>query len=286
MFPSKFARGRGASAAGGGHRFASGGGGGAVKRSGTGRRSTYLAASSSSRSGVQRRRVYPAGARRRGYIPRALVAQGVETKFLDSNLNSTALASQTSWAGCELNPATQLCFNSMVQGTSASQREGRKITNVSLEIVGTILQNAQAGQTAMDIAPTIMLALVLDTQTNGGTATGLDAENVYTNPSAVAVCNAAPLRNMNYSKRYRVLRTWTKNLTQLPAAVEGAGDIEQAGNTTPFKMFVKLGFVTEFLGNAGTVADISTNGLFLIGTTTHTSTAPTITYNARLRFRG
>jgi len=283
MFASKFSRGRGGFAAGGGGaRFVSGGGGGSVK----GRRYTNMASSFSSAGGSRRlrRKVYPAGARRRGFIPRALVAQGVETKYLDMTGTKT-LTAPTDWTGCEANPTTLLCLNTMIQGTSASQREGRKITCVSIEVEGIISQAAQVDQAAADVAPIVGVYLVLDTQTNGGTATGLDSENVFINPSGNAAVGCSPLRNMLYSKRYKIVGKWVKQLPQLPISYDGA-NMEQAGQATPFKLFKKLGFVSEFLGNAGTVADISTNGLFVIAACSNTSTAPSLLYNARLRFRG
>jgi len=273
----------------GGHNFAAGGGG----KRGPGRNTLYygdgarrrsnMVASSGRAGGAGRfrRKVYPAGARRRGYVPRALVAQGVETKYLDMT-GTAALSGAAGWTGAEIDPAGNLCLNTMVQGTSASQREGRKITNVSIEVIGTIYQANQADQAAADVSPTVFLALVLDTQTNGAQ---LNSEDVYINPSGVGAALTAPLRNMLYSKRFKVLKTWTKALPQLPISYDGT-NMEQAGQGTPFKMFKTLGFVTEFLGNAGTIADISNSSLHLIGVTSNTSTAPTIYYNARLRFRG
>lgn len=240
------------------------------------------------RKGVPRK-VWPVGARRRSNrVARALVNQGVETKYFDTSLAVTALPAPAGWTGCELNPATVLCLNAPTQGTGASNRDGRKITMTSIEINGVISRAAQADQTAADIAPTVFMALVLDTQTNGGSATGLDSELVYTNPSAVASTGVSPLRNMLYSKRYRVLAIWKESLEGVDMTYDGT-NIEQDGHHTPFKIFKtfgKGGLTTEFLGNAGTVADITDNGLFLIGCCSSTSQNPSISYNARLRFRG
>nr|QUS52621.1 capsid protein [Mute swan feces associated circular virus 16] len=236
------------------------------------------------------RKVWPVGARRRSNnVARALVNQGVETKYFDSSLTGQAITANSTFTGCELNPGTKLCLNCPTQGTGASNRDGRKITMTSIEITGSITQAAQADQTAADTVPTVYLALVLDTQTNGGSATGLDSELVYTNPSGVAATSTAPLRNMLYSKRFKVLKVWCEDLRPLQAVYDGT-NIEQAGQGTKFKIFKSFGrngLTTEFLGNAGTVADITDNGLFVVGVCgPNTTTTPTINYNARLRFRG
>lgn len=214
---------------------------------------------------------------------------GIETKFFDSYTDQTALAAPPAtqaWTGMELNPATGLAFNCPTQGTGASNREGRLITMESLQITGNIYIANQVDQTAMDSMPTIRLWVVLDRQTNGGTATGLDSELVFDNPGQSAVTGINPLRNMLYSKRFKVLKEIDVEIKALNVAYDGT-NMEQGGIVTPFDCFVKLkGMKTEFLGNAGTRADIVTNGLFLVGLTSSTQTAPKISYNARLRFRG
>jgi len=223
----------------------------------------------------------------RRYRPlRSALSSSIETKYYDTSKSAAALAAGGDWTGKELNPTTELCLNAPQQGTGATNRDGRFITMQSIEVTGSIYQAPQANQTAADTSPVVTLALVLDTQTNGGTATGLDAELVYINPVNNAAANVTPLRNMLYTKRFKVLKVWSAQLNQLTSTYDGT-NMEQNGNITTFKMFCNLkNLKTEFLGNAGTVADITDNALFLIGTTAEASTVPTLYYNARLRFRG
>lgn len=214
---------------------------------------------------------------------------GIETKFFDTALTATALATPAAtaaWTGLEQNPTTVLCFNAPQQGTGASNREGRYITCESLQVEGMISVAAQADQTAADPMPVIKMWLVLDTQTNGGTATGLDSENVMTNPAATSLNGLSPLRNMLFSKRYKILKSICVELPTLPLSYDGT-NMEQEGAHAAFSAFIPLkGIKTEFTANAGTVGDISTNGLFLCAATSSAALAPTISYNARLRFRG
>lgn len=222
-------------------------------------------------------------------LPRAQ-GLGIETKFFDTSASALAVnnpPAATAWAGLELNPATVLCLNAPTQGTGASNREGRYITMESIQINGVLNFAAQIDQTAADQAPVIKLWLVLDKQCNGGTATGLDSENVYTNPVATVIGGISPLRNMLFSKRFKVLKEFCLDVEQLQMTYDGT-NIEQEGCHKVFEMFVELkGRKVEFSANAGTVADIVNNGLFLIGCCSNSAgLATTLTYNARLRFRG
>lgn len=214
---------------------------------------------------------------------------GIETKFLDTTQVATALPAppaSATWAGLDTIQPPALCFNAPVQGTGASNREGRKITMQSLQITGLVSCVAQADQTAADTLPVIKLWVVLDKQTNGGTASGIDSELVYTNPSATVLGGLNPLRNMLYTKRYKVLKEIEIDLQQFALTYDGT-NMEQGGIHKSFEIFIDLkGRGVEYLGNAGTVADIVDNGLFLLCATSSTTGAPNLTYNARLRFRG
>lgn len=214
---------------------------------------------------------------------------GIETKFFDTSVAASAIQpppASTTWSGLEQVPATVLCLNAPTQGTGASNREGRFITMESLQINGIVNLPSQIDQTSADNVPVIKIWIVMDKQTNGGTATGLDSENVYTNPAATALGGLSPLRNMLYSRRYKVLKEIVVEPKTLPVAFDGT-NIEQEGVATSFECFIPLkGRKTEYLANAGTVADIVNNGLFVLAAANSTSTMPTLTYNARLRFRG
>lgn len=221
-------------------------------------------------------------------LPRA-TGLGVETKFFDTFLAASALVvapASAVMAGLEQNPATVLCLNAPQQGTGVSNREGRFITMESLQFTGLINIPLQADQTAADNLPVIKIWIVLDKQTNGGTATGLDSENVLTNPAATTFGGLAPLRNMLFSKRYKVLRCIEPQLKAMPITFDGT-NVEQSGMQTPFETFINLkGLKVEYASNNGDRTDLVDNGLFVIATTSSTTMAPTITYNSRIRFRG
>lgn len=218
---------------------------------------------------------------------------GMEVKYFDTSKSASALASTTDGSGGEHNPATILCLNGVPQGDTAQSRDGFKIAMKSLYVTGNINIPTQTLQSTADIIPNLFVALVLDTQTNGGTATGIDSEAVFTNPSGNAYLGNNLLRNMSYTERFKVLKTfkWAA-YNQAPGLVNdtgATGGLVQAGFNVPFELSVNLkGLQTKFQsgttsGYVGTVVD---NGLFLIAFCSSTSYVPTISYNARLRFVG
>lgn len=133
--------------------------------------------------------------------------------------------------------------------------------------------------------PFIYIALVLDTQTN---AAQLNSEDVFVNPGAGSALAASPLRNMSYTERFKVLKVKRLRIPPLMMTYDGT-NIEQQGINLPWSMFVKLGGLqTKFqsgttTGYVGTIVD---NSLHLIAYSNNTTTAPFMTYNARLRYVG
>ena len=105
-----------------------------------------------------------------------------------------------------MDPATIDCLNGVAQGNGPTNRIGRKFTMKSILIQGAIHIAAQTNQTALDEAPVVYIALVLDTQTNGVT---LNSEDVFTNPVGNGTLAVAPLRNMSNTGRFKVLKSLT-----------------------------------------------------------------------------
>jgi len=68
---------------------------------------------------------------------------GVETKYLDTSLAATVIASPTDASGGEVDPATILCLNGVPQGDTASSRDGFKIAMKSIQVEGKIFLSRQ-----------------------------------------------------------------------------------------------------------------------------------------------
>lgn len=205
---------------------------------------------------------------------------GMELKFYDL-YHAATLASSATMAGLEQDPGTELCLNGMASDTDPSTRDGRQITMKNIYISGHIYDNGgpAAGTVQTQI---VYIALVLDTQTNRAQ---LNSEDVFVNPGGATSC-IAPLRNLEYSKRFRVL-----DHVRLEVPV----DLVWQGTTTehcyrrvPFKLAAKLDKVVNFVDPstaASGVSAITDNSLHIIACATDNAVVG-ISYNSRLRFVG
>ncbi len=207
---------------------------------------------------------------------------GAELKFFDSHQNDTAITAPADAAGGELDPTTLNCLFAPTQGTGAENRDGRRVSMKSLLIVGNVICASQANQTVPEEASSVFIAVVLDKQTN---AAQLNSEDVFHNESGDASLAAAPLRDLERSTRFRVLKTWKLDFQVVSAAFDGT-NIEQAGLVQHFEGFIGLNVPVEFVANGGSISDIQDNSLHVIAYCTNTGLAPALNYNARIRFMG
>lgn len=208
---------------------------------------------------------------------------GIETKFYDTSLVTHTVVAATSLAGCEADPTTINCLNGPTQGDGESNREGRKLSMVSIHVKGQIELPLQQNQSAADTAGVVFIALVLDKQSNGAQ---LSAENVFVNPTANTIGSVTPFLNLEYRDRFQVLATAQVRMPLVNMVYDGT-NVEQQGCHIPFDLYKSLGGLqTTFTGNTEGVSSISDNSLHVIACMDNSSLAPTITYNSRLRFRG
>ncbi len=243
------------------------------------------------RARIARSRRAALGRRRRSIARRSLVRNirfggflGKEIKFLDLTLADQAVPATTGWTGTELDPAVN-CLNAMVVGNTQSTRIGRRIEMVSIFITGTIKVPAQTTLSAAPLVARMLLALTLDMQSNGAQIQG---ETVFINPVGDAEVNANPIRNLEFTKRARVLARKMMTVPQRPlVSNQTAGTITVGEVTIPFSFFVKLhGMVVNYSSSTPDIADIVDNSLHLIGNGTSTTGTPVVSYNSRLRYTG
>ncbi len=230
-----------------------------------------------------------------GYGRRTGGMKGVEVKFFDTSIQNAVIVANGNLTGAEMNPDTlgtnpgigtgTLCVNSMAQGSTASQRIGREISMVSLEISGTFSHIAQAAQTAADVSPTIVFCVVVDRQANAA-ANGPQMEDVFTNVSQAVTTTTSLLRNLNNIKRYQIIKYVKVRLPMPTIAYNGtAGQIFQGGAHSEFSINLALkGMKVVFSGTGADFGDIVTNAIGCFCISTSTSAAPLCSYNARLRY--
>ncbi len=212
---------------------------------------------------------------------------GIEVKFYDQKLIDNALTAPTDATGGEHDPSATVLLNTVTQGDGESQRDGRKITMRSIYVDGIINCAKQASQSSGDNATGIFIALVLDTQTNGAT---ISSEDVFVNAGGNALTAATPFRNLQFTKRFKVLATrrfiiQDANMANATSFSADSGIIAN-GVQKRFKMFKNLNIETQYSGTTETVANITDNSLHIVAWCTDTGMAPKISYSSRLRYVG
>jgi len=236
------------------------------------------------RAGYRRRRAAAAilNQRTAGFL-------GVEKKFFDSGVSTAvAIASSATMAGCEVDPtaipAATLCLSAPGVADTEQGRDGRKIVIKSIQVTGDIRVPAAELLGAPPSGCKVLLALVLDTQTN---AAQLNSEDVFVNPSTSTLTAATPLRNMLNGNRFKVLKSQVFDMDVTNVSHFAVDSFSHGGNCQTFNWFLPLNITVMFNGGTtAVVGNVIDNSLHLIASTDNVTPAPTITYNSRMRFIG
>lgn len=178
-----------------------------------------------------------------------------EPKFITAAVANTSLVNSS--------PVITL-LNGVAQGDTNVTRNGNKMKFWSLEM-RMILKSTMF----LQVPQPVRLVLVRKIKTVGATVT---LSNLFTDatPDFLDHYNVT---NIDFAKTYKVY--WDKTFTIYPESFDNSATgttSEPLATGSSYQVRTirtKLGgFVTDYgLGNAGTVADIDTNGLFLISFT-------------------
>lgn len=162
---------------------------------------------------------------------------------------------------------TFLLLNGMQQGDGDGSREGNKIVINRIECRGLIYLSPAAATTS-SAATTLRLMLVFDKavpQTAGAGAAWTPAEmldNAATNQN-----NAISCMRFSNRDRFRILYDRTKNIkpSANTRAAVGVGQYEQGDWAFRIVKRFKRGVTVNYnTGNAGTIADLAKNSLYLV----------------------
>ena len=212
---------------------------------------------------------------------------GIELKFLDCAWNSVTINTSTDGSSGELQPSSG-CTNAIsipAQGDGESQRDGRKYTIKSAWLNGIVEMTPLANQSDTLPLSGVFFAMVLDTQANGAT---IVSENVYVNPSTLtASMLPQPLRNLQNSKRYRILAS-----QYYPAGdAWGIADGASTGSLCmqkriPVNLSWKGNLVCDSVGTTASVASASDNAIHIIAYTGNVSQTMAFSGKSRVRYVG
>ncbi len=226
---------------------------------------------------------------RRNFRNRALFRTGgftgIERKFYDQKLIASALTAPTGATGGEHNPSATIALNTCTQGDGEQQRDGRKMTMKAIYVQGNVSISNQGAFSSADVATSVFIALVLDTQTNGAL---LNSEDVFVNPGANAATAALPMRNLQFTKRFKVLQM-KKFVMANPALANdtgATGGMVSNGLLRNFKFYKSMNIPVTFSGTTETIANITDNSLHIVAFCSNTALAPLLNYSSRMRFVG
>lgn len=223
---------------------------------------------------------------------RPRIALGVEEKYHDTTLVASSVTNAADMTGGEDDPLTTLCLSAPAQGDAENERDGKKIVITSIQLKGHIQTAPEDGQDieTASALQSYMVALVLDTQTNGAQ---LNSEDVFTNPGASASTNTNALVNLQYSSRFKILKIW--HLKRDPAGVAIGGSNAQKtynvyryrdGQCHGFSFYKRCKIPVTFSNTTGVVGSVVDNSLHVMSFANGLTDTPSISYNARIRFVG
>lgn len=169
-------------------------------------------------------------------------------------------------------------------GDGESNRDGRKYVIKSVWVSGLIDSTALQDQADMTEMQGWFFALVLDTQANGAT---IVSENVYINPSTSALAMVPqPLRNLQNSKRYRVLASQYVCPSGAMAGTDGASTNSINLQVAPtVSLSWKGNIICDSTGTTADVASASDNAIHLLAYRAGNPQG-TFTGKSRMRFIG
>jgi hypothetical protein len=175
--------------------------------------------------------------------------QGGELKYLDTVITHATVSDTGSLTES---------LNNIPEGTSESQRIGRKVIVKGVYLKGNaILKQQTAGMSSH--SSRLRIIMYLDKQCNGGAAT---VDNLLKNPTGGQLMNA--FRNLENSQRFRMLCDYTVSLDTGSNFWSGATWSNSEVNKTVKCNKGKLSLPLEFSGTTGATGEIRSNNIGLL----------------------
>ncbi len=214
---------------------------------------------SSYRASAKRRRVGPGYQRTTGFYGR-FAGAGAEQKFFDEAKAQTTCAT----GGTVLDDS----LNEVPQGTTESERIGRKIVVKSLQMHGEF---ALPGATAAaNMTDRVRCIVYLDKQANGGAATVLNI---------LQSADIDSFYNLENQGRFRILMD---KMQDFNATSSFGATLQSAPMLKTWKLSRKLNFPIEMSGTAGAITEMRSNNIGVIGISE--SGLAQVQYQSRIRY--
>lgn len=200
----------------------------------------------------------------------------MELKYVDYTYDGVAV---NTVAGSEADPATALSLSAIAQGDTETTRDGRKVVLKSYDIRGQVRIDSIASEVTIEIPNFIRVLLVLDKQTNGAQFNSEDVLEDTTNYDGLSH------RNLQYERRFKVLKDQTWILKPHPGGLNGAGSAQvTGGDVAVFHWTGNFTLPVNYSGDTAVVASIVDQSLHMICIGSQNNGA--LQYKSRVRFVG
>lgn len=208
----------------------------------------------------------------------------LESKYFDLSQSGFIPISST-LAGCMFDPAAPLCINAPPIGDGPSSRDRDSIVVSSLQLKATIHSSNITAAALPAFNVRAMFAIVLDTQTNGAQCASDDIfELNSTNPLLTSI----PLRDMQYSQRFQVLKMWEVDLTPVTLVYDSA-TVSYSWNSVSkaLECFLPLNLRVHFKDGApsSSIGAVMDNSLHVVAACGSAVGAIACAYQTRIRYQ-
>lgn len=199
-----------------------------------------------------------------GYYGR-FAGKNAEKKFFDTT--------RASHIPAQAGTISNLSLNLIPQGTTESQRIGRKCVIKSLFIKGYILSNATSDENKT--SDRMRIIVYQDKQCNGATA-------AVTDILETAAINS--FRNLAESGRFKILKDKTYVTGSPGGSYNGTNDLWAAKYVNLRINFANLNIPLEFNSTTGAITEIRSNNIGILALSELGTPSQTLAYTARVRF--
>lgn len=199
-----------------------------------------------------------------------LLTKAPESKWFEATVSGTTMAS----AGTVLSSS----INLIDEGNGVNQMAGRKVVVTKLQMRLTVQStpNTNAAVNNLFSSPQYRLAIILDRQCNGTTASVLDV--FQTN-------NLRTFNNLSNSRRFKILKE-IEGVVETPITYDATNSVFAASrNTVQHTVYLRVNIPITFVdqsGGARVLSEITSNNILVIGYSVNGNAE--VSYRTRIRF--
>jgi len=207
-----------------------------------------------------------------------------QLKWRDYTFPETVLSNSSDATSGVISPSGTDKILGVDQGPNQYQRNGNIIFVESIHLRGMLYQNGDPVALVVDQGTWAMLSLCLDTQTN---FTQCGSQQIFSNWLGSRVVNTVPLRNMEFSSRFSVLKSELFDMSPRTLTLDAAAippEFSMGGRWQPVDFFVPVKRVVNFRFDTAGIASMVDLSAHLVGFCSGIEFDTHFSGHARIRF--